>query len=128
MMQPTVYVKRVTSHVLVMTWQHNVEKNDVTAAFNDIRLRLREADGPIQIIVDITSKPDFPIQATVSNAMHDVFGHPNLERWLVVGENTGAKLIASALEKFRRRGNIFWFKTLNEAYREAGIPQLLKVQ
>jgi hypothetical protein len=125
-MPPTVYIKQVTPQVLVMTWQHDVDRNDVVAAFNDLRIRLRETQAPLQIIVDITAKPKFPIQATVANAMHGVFGHRNLERWLVAGENTGAKLIANSLEKFRRRDNIFWFKTLNEAYREAGIPQLLK--
>jgi hypothetical protein len=58
--------------------------------------------------------------------MHGVYGHPKLERWLVAGESTSAKLIADALEKIRRRGNIVWFKNLDDAYRAAGVPQLLK--
>ena len=126
MMQPTVYVKQVTSNVLVMTWQHDVERDDIATAFSDIRARLQETDQPIQIIVDLTAKPLFPIQTTVGHAMQGVFGHRNLERWLVAGESTSARLIANALDQFRRRKNIFWFRTLNEAYAEAGIPQLLR--
>jgi hypothetical protein len=38
-MQPTVYIKQVTPQVLVMTWQHDVDRNDVVAAFNDLRIR-----------------------------------------------------------------------------------------
>lgn len=127
MMQPTVYVKPITSTVLLMTWQHDVDKNDVTDVFNDLRTRLRETEQPLQIIVDITAQPIFPVQSIVSNAMHGVYSHPKLERWLVAGESISAKLIADALEKIRRRGNIVWCKTLDEAYQAAGVPQRFKL-
>lgn len=115
-MEPTVSLKVLTPTIVLLNWQHDVDKNDVVQAFDDLRAFLKEASQPVHVIVDIRSDPGFPLQTTIANAMNDVYGHENLAEWLVVGENQFAKLIASVLERFRRRGNIQWLDSIEEAY------------
>lgn len=98
-----------------MIWEHTVEKEDVTHAFHDLIECLDAASTPQYVIVDLRADPRFPLIETFRAALNGPFRHPNLSEWLVVGANSVARSIGSALVSVSSRDNIRWFNTYEEA-------------
>lgn len=105
-----------TSH-LKMVWPRMVEPVDVTVAFRDIVLCLNEASAPVHIMVDIRQDPNFPMQATIFEALNGPFKHPKMGQWLVLGNSSKARAIANVLSKIGRRNSIHWFEDEDRALR-----------
>jgi hypothetical protein len=63
----------------------------------------------VYVVVDILSNPQFPMLETINEAM-TVQRNPKLGGWVVVGNSTLARLIATTLKNVSRRDNVRWFK------------------
>lgn len=110
----SVTVKRLEDGMLHMTWQKHPSRTDTLEAFKQIRLYLRQASSPIHIVVDIRKNPVFPLAVTLNGAMQQQ-AHKYMGRWLVIGINPMARLIARTLNTMIV-DNIEWFDTEAEAY------------
>ena len=116
MAQSTISVDSINNpHALRMVWHQDVQKSDVTWAFQQIETRLRNTDQPLYVIVDITAKPNFPLAATINAAMFGPYRNPQLKEWLIVGTNTMAKSIERVLAGSMGRKNVRWFETEDAA-------------
>ncbi|MGQ9910554.1 MAG: hypothetical protein ACUVS2_17135 [Candidatus Flexifilum sp.] len=100
---------------LIMIWQREVDRADVTAAFRDLMARLDQATQSLYVIVDLRADPRFPLLETFRGALNGPFRHPMLAEWLVVGANSVARSIGSTLVSISGRDNIRWFTTVEEA-------------
>jgi hypothetical protein len=109
---PSVCVEAIEGFpAILMTWQHDVNKGDVVAAFQKLQTLLDGADQPIYIVVDIQSNPIFPLRETIQGALWGPYRHPRVEEWLVAGSNTLAHTIERTLSNITRRKNVRWFET-----------------
>lgn len=113
----TVQVGQSTSHpnIVLMKWQQDVETGDVADAFEQINTLLDESATPLYIMVDILSKPKFPMSETIMGAMRGPYRHENLTAWLVVGDNRMARMIEKVLASVTRRKNVEWFESMADA-------------
>lgn len=100
---------------LKMSWQHKVNKSDLSPAFQKITQCLHQSNQPLYIIVDLSEDPQFPIVDTMMGALRGPFRHPRLAEWLVVGSNRAGKTIGDLLIKTTQRNNIRWFDSEAEA-------------
>jgi hypothetical protein len=100
---------------LLMKWLQEVRVGDVTRAFEHINAILDASDVPMYVIVDILSKPKFPMSETIFSALRGPYRHENLTAWLIVGENRMARMIESVLSNITRRKNVEWFESLQAA-------------
>lgn len=100
---------------VIMIWQREVIQTDVTVAFRDLVNRLDQSPEPLYVIVDLRADPRFPLMETFRGALNGPFRHPRLAEWLVVGANSVARSIGSALMSITGRANIHWFSTFEEA-------------
>jgi hypothetical protein len=111
----TVYVEPLDNHHAVkMIWQHQIVARDLRTAFGQIGEALAQTDEPLYVIVDLQSNPQFPIRATVEEAL-PAYRHPNLKAWLILGHNRIGKLIESTLTALTRRQNVYWFNSEADA-------------
>lgn len=99
---------------LLMTWEQAVIADDVREAFRIITDVLNKSHHPVFVVVDIRSKPRFPITQTISEAI-EPYRHDNLAAWLVVGNNLLAKSIERVLATITHRRAVHWFDTLDAA-------------
>lgn len=102
------------ANALLMTWQHDVRREDVAPAFAVIMARLSAAQAPLHVVVDITHRPSFPLQETVAEALKP-FRHDMMGQWLVVGHNRLADMIEFSLRLATGRQAVQWFETRAEA-------------
>lgn len=102
-------------NALLMTWQRDVDKDDVRSAYHEMMEHLNMTSKPMYIIVDIQSNPRFPLAETISGAFWGPFRHKMLAEWLVVGSSSLARNIGRTLTGITLRDNIRWFGTMEEA-------------
>ena len=100
-------------YALRMHWQRHPTEDDVRAAFEAIMTKLDSSDRKVYILVDITSKPRFPMALTVSLSSL-AHRHPSMGDWLVVGEHIMAKFIGSTISTLSD-SKVLWFKTEADA-------------
>jgi hypothetical protein len=98
-----------------MHWERSPLEADVRQAFADIMIKLDSANQDVYIVVDILSKPRFPLALTI-NLSSQAHRHPNMGDWLVIGENIMAKLIGRSISALSD-SKVLWFKTEEEAMR-----------
>ncbi len=98
-----------------LIWEHEVDKADVAAAFDDLLAYLNAAQTQVYVFVDILSNPQFPLRETITHALWKAFRHQQLEEWLVIGSNPLASAIERTLSGITRRKNVMWFKSEAEA-------------
>lgn len=112
----TVSVAISESHpnVMLMQWEKEIETGDVAAAFEQINMVLNSSSSPMYVLVDILSKPQFPMSETISSALRGSFGHENLKAWLIAGENRLAHVIEKVLSNITRRKNVEWFTSMDD--------------
>ncbi|PJF22977.1 MAG: hypothetical protein CUN56_03280 [Phototrophicales bacterium] len=101
-------------YVYRMNWDANPDENDVRLAFIQIEERLNNSQKPVDIIVDITSNPRFPMRTTINGAAR-VNQHSMMGDWVVIGGNRAAQLIARSMNLFGKN-NIYWYQTETEAF------------
>lgn len=110
--QKTVYIEPVEGYPAVrMVWMRVVHEADVQPAFLAIMAALDRADGQIDVIVDMTRKPNIPMQATLWGALRGPFRDKRLREWLCVGGGAVPSAIANILSGATGRKNIRWFDT-----------------
>ena len=116
-MVSTVTIARDDQHrALHMTWARNVRHEDVTDAFETLVACLDGSAHPVFVIVDLTSRPVFPMLHTTFRAL-PAFGHRNLGCWLVVGESSLGRMIEDTLMNVSRRKDcVKWFASLPDVY------------
>ncbi|MBX3064138.1 MAG: STAS/SEC14 domain-containing protein [Anaerolineae bacterium] len=113
--EPTVQIDYLEGyHALKMTWQHNVQTQDVYTAFHKIEMELRKSDQPLYVVVDLLSDPRFPLKATVDGARVS-YRHPRLAEWLIIGSNWLARAIERALASVTNKRNVRWFDSEDAA-------------
>jgi hypothetical protein len=110
--QPTVTVEYLNQYQAIrMTWQHKVSYIDLRDAFHSINSILNAASEPMYVIVDITSDPNFPLGATITEAASGPYRNPKLKAWLIIGSNGLARIIERILGGLTGRKNVLWFKS-----------------
>ena len=107
---------------LKMIWDTRPLERDVARAFVEITRYLDKVDETVNVIVDITSAPKFPITTTYSGVMSGPFNHSKMGKWLVVGSNIGAQIIAKMMNAVGSGGEIIWFE--NEEAAMAALAEL----
>lgn len=101
--------------ILRMTWARAVSHDDITTAFKTLKAYLDHAPEPVFVIVDLTSKPMFPMLHTSFQAL-PAFVHKNLKCWLVVGESSLGRVIEQTLVRVSRRTDcVLWFHNMRDA-------------
>ena len=98
-------------HAIKMIWQHSAKTEDIIEAFEQITEYLGQSEELVYVVVDITSKPNFPMAVTINSAFIGPYGHPKLAQWLIVGSNQMARMIERTLSFLARRKNVLWFET-----------------
>ena len=124
--EKTIIVEDVRGHrAIKMTWQHQVIYNDVRDAFHSINFTLNASTEPMYVVVDITSNPNFPLNATITEAAAGPYRNPKLKEWLIIGSSGLARIIEQILSSLTGRRNVRWFKTEAEvmAYLESQMMQ-----
>ena len=106
---------RTPSRAFWLRWASYVAETDVRPAFRNLTRLLDVAHGPVHVIVDLRNDPRLPLQTTISETMSGPFMHRNMGRWLVIGSNNRAAIIAAVITKVGRIDSIFWFETEEEA-------------
>lgn len=119
---PTVWIEAVEGYANArwLRWASTIDEADVRAAFHDLTQVLNAASGPVHVLVDLRSDPRLPLQTTILETMNGPFMHRNMGRWLVIGSNHRAEIVASVITKVGRRASIAWFKTDGEALAHLG--------
>ncbi|MCI0709164.1 MAG: hypothetical protein L0154_03285 [Chloroflexi bacterium] len=114
---PTVTIERIQGHrnALLMTWQHDVDKDDVGPAFQEITDFLNVAPDQVYVVVDLLQNPRFPMVETMRRALAGPYDHPKMQAWLVVGSNRLARQIENFLSTVTGKKNVYWFDTIDEA-------------
>ena len=108
----TVAIKPFVGYpALWMTWQQEVNSDDIEVVFKQAAEMLNESDTSLYIIVDLRNNPQLPIVDTFMAALRGPFRSPRLREWLVIDTNSSARWIESLLKKASRRENIRWFNT-----------------
>jgi hypothetical protein len=92
-----------------MVWMQIVHERDAQPAFTAITAALDNASGPLDVIVDMTRKPNIPMQVTLWNALRGPFRDKRLREWLCVGGGAIPSVIANVLSGATGRTNIRWF-------------------
>jgi hypothetical protein len=95
--------------ILKMTWAREVDVFDVVIAFQQVTRHLDCAQEPLALMLDLRQDPQFPIQATITEALNGPFAHPMAREWLIVGRNALAEMAVNLLRSIERRGKIHWF-------------------
>lgn len=104
------------NHVLIMTWARNVRHEDISAAFEFLLAQLDAAPYPLYVIVDLSSRPAFPVLQTIYRAL-PAFVHPKLARWLVVGESSLGRIIEDTLVRLSGvQNHVLWFGTMTDVH------------
>jgi hypothetical protein len=113
----TVQALKDHDNAVLMTWQRQVQTEDVKVAFSQIMDHLKQKQTPLYVVVDILRNPNFPVGTTITAALLGPYRHPDLAAWLVVGSNWMAKSIERALANVTGRKNVLWFDTMEAALR-----------
>ncbi len=100
---------------LRMIWPRQVDSDDVHHAFQELVCILDQSRVDIQVIVDITNNPKFPIQTVITETLIGSHHHPRLGNWLIVGSNRMGRVIGSVLDSVSKRDVIHWFETEDQA-------------
>jgi hypothetical protein len=100
---------------LLMTWEHDVNKDDVAPAFEQITEFLNVAPDTCYVIVDLLENPRFPIVETMRRALSGPYNHPKMGAWLVVGSNQLARQIENFLSTVTGKEKVNWFDTIEDA-------------
>ena len=100
---------------LKMTWGEYPQESDISTAFDFINDHLKNTDHPIYIVVDLSSDPQIPLSTTIREVMSGPFRHRNLKKWLVIGINRRAQVVARVMDTISRESTILWFDTETEA-------------
>jgi len=112
----TVSVEVINDHGdLKMVWEAYPKDKHVSSAFDYINTSLNETHHPIYILVDLQSDPQIPLTTTIREVMSGPFRHKNLKKWLVVGRNRRAQVVARVMDTISKDSTILWFDTENEA-------------
>ncbi len=111
----TVTIEQLANgNAIRMTWQRQVNAQDVERAFTAITDILKEASSPMYVVVDLLSNPNFPIGATLNAALFGPYRNPKLKEWLIIGSNSMAQFIERTLASVTGHRNVRWFKTQEE--------------
>lgn len=106
----TIRVARIDGYPAIkMVWEQRVIVDDVGPAFMAIVEMLDASDEPLFVLVDITSRPLFPLAETMTQALAGPYRHPGLLEWLVVGGTSQARIIEEFLSRVTGRENVRWF-------------------
>ena len=107
-----------------MVWTQHVNKNDIKFAFQEINAVLDDVTQPVCVVVDLRDNSFMPLAETFKGAVWGPHRHPNLMSWLIIGENTFARYVASMLDKFGEAKAIQWFSDEAEvdAYLKDNCP------
>lgn len=114
---PTVTITKIQGHknALLMSWEHDVNKEDVAPAFDEITEFLNINPDPCYVVVDLLQNPRFPMVETMRRALAGPYDHPKMQAWLVVGSNRLARQIENFLSTVTGKKNVYWFDTVDEA-------------
>lgn len=113
----TVNVTKIQGHknALLMRWEHDVNKEDVSPAFEEITAFLNISPEKCYVVVDLLQNPRFPMVETMRRALSGPYDHPKMEAWLVVGSNQLARQIENFLSTVTGKKNVYWFDTIEDA-------------
>ncbi len=114
---PSVSVEPLLGYpALLMSWQHQVQKAEMEAAFRAVHEALEAADRGLYLVLDLTKNPQLEVLEVVTAAL-PVFRHTRLARWLMIGQSGLGHVIESKLATLTRRDAMaLWFATADEAY------------
>jgi len=117
MNEETVRVIPVGGHpgTLWLQWEAEVNPDHVPLAFEKLNAALDAAISPLNVLVDLRNDPVLPLTITIHETITGPFRHRNMGKWLVIGKNWRAQVIASVISKTGLRENILWFDTEQEA-------------
>ena len=116
MRQSNLYVEPLAGYgALQLVWQEKADPQEISHAFESLKIYLDSYDEPVYVLVDISSKPQIPIMYTIHNVLSGIHQHKNLMQWVVVGESTAAKRVASVLNSFSGQEKIVWVGSRDEA-------------
>lgn len=100
---------------LKMTWPVHPTEEHVRVAFEQIVAYLNAAQQTVHVIVDLRSDPNIPVTYTFHHVVQGPFNHDRMGNWLVIGKNPRAELVSRLMNVIRRRDNILWFDTEDQA-------------
>jgi len=124
---PTITVEPINGYdILQMTWGPQVEEHDIAVAFRTIASFLKQSTQRIDVIVDISSNPHFPMQTVISETLGGPFNHPQMGMWVVVGVSRAAHIVANVLSRLGSRDRVFRFATQQEALSYLAVPHDLR--
>ena len=116
MSTPTIIVELIADYnILKMIWGPQVEEHDIAVAFRSIASTLKKSEYPIDVIVDISSNPHFPMQTVISEALSGPFNYPHMGTWVVVGTSRAAHIVSNVLNRLSGQEKVFRFSTQEEA-------------
>jgi hypothetical protein len=101
--------------MIKMMWGQNPTEHDVRKAFHIVNSILSHSPRAMYVLVDITSKPNFPMMTTVKSAYNGPYSNPNMREWLIVGSHRMAQLIEHTLGLMTGIDNVKWFPTEADA-------------
>lgn len=113
----TVSVTSIENYpALLMSWENLVSDIDVVRAFRTITQHLEASVQPLDIVVDLTTRPDMPIGTTMKEALFGPYRNSKTNEWLIIGRHSGGKIIDRILGGTTERRNVRWFTDHESAY------------
>ncbi|MBN2469736.1 MAG: hypothetical protein JXN59_03340 [Anaerolineae bacterium] len=114
---PSVRVEPLLGYpALLMTFEHQVIKEEMEAAFAEVHAAQEGADRKLFLVLDLTKNPQLEVLEVVTAAV-PVFRHPRSAKWLIIGQSGLGHVIESKLATLSRRtSDVLWFETEAEAY------------
>jgi hypothetical protein len=107
-----VVVHDLSSQLIYIMLQKDVNERDTRNGFSSVSQILNGAQQPMFVVVDIRTNPDFPLASAVKAALEEgVYCHPMLQEWLVIGDNPLARVTEFLLKSATGRSNVRWFST-----------------
>jgi hypothetical protein len=94
-------------HTLHMIWHRRPGKADVVRAFDALKQALDASETVLDVVVDVSAQPHFPLTATIYGALN-IQRHPKMGLWLVIGAAHMARFIGRTITG-SGRDNIEWF-------------------
>ena len=113
---PTITVDLITDYNLIkMTWGAHIDEQDIILAFRAITSILKKSGSAVNVLVDITSNPQFSMQTLFSEALSGPFKYPQLGMWAVVGTSRAAHIVSNVLNRLSSDQKVIRFSTQAEA-------------
>ncbi len=107
--QPAIIESLEDYRALRVSWQRHLDVEDVRLALDSIAAVLDAASEPLSLLMDTRSYPNFPLMTMIQGMLNGPLRHPHLDRCVIVGGSTQARILAKTLGDMMRRRDVHWF-------------------